>query len=225
VNRSESTFDKQYYDEIYRTDDRTYQRPRTSPYYPMYRMAAEFVRETGCRHVLEVGCGSGVLAEMLIQGGADYKGFDISSVGIERAKIRNPSGAFALGDATAVESYNVAYDVIVCCEVLEHIEQDLKVVSLWRAGVACVCSVPNFLNESHVRHFKSEAEVTERYGKYIDIKRTVRIPKRAGANLTWGEYFRRLRWSRDDPKRVLGILGLNAFNWYGGWFVFLGNRR
>ena len=31
----------------------------------------------------------------------------------------------------------------------------------------CLCSVPNFPNESHVRMFKDSAEVAARYGRFF----------------------------------------------------------
>jgi hypothetical protein len=73
--------------------------------------------------------------------------------------------------------------------------------------------------------FRSEAEVCDRYGPLIEISRVERVPKSACANLTPREYFRRLRWARDNPKRVLGMIGINTFDWYAGWFVFTGRCR
>ena len=36
------------------------------------------------------------------------------------------------------------------------------------AGKRCLCTVPNFPYESHVRHFKDAAEVAARYGPFLD---------------------------------------------------------
>src|SRR5271166_5831854 len=82
------------YDEIYLTADRTYERPLTSPYYPLYRKVLELCQREGMRSVLEVGCGSGVLAEMLIAAGMAYAGFDFSAVAVEKARQRNRGGRF-----------------------------------------------------------------------------------------------------------------------------------
>jgi hypothetical protein len=109
--------------------------------------------------------------------------------------------------------------------VLEHIESDLAVVELWKPGCTRVCSVPNFDFETHVRFFRSEAEVTARYGDLLEFESIERIPKSPKIGLTWQQYLRRLRWSRDDPKAFLGHLGINRFEWYGGWFVFVARRR
>ncbi len=102
---------------------------------------------------------------------------------------------------------------------------DLAAVKCWNSGSTCICSVPNFDYESHVRFFRSAEQVRQRYGGLLDISRVDRVAKSARANLTPSEYFRRVRWARNEPTRLLGILGVNAFEWYGGWFVFTGRRR
>ncbi len=215
----------EYYDELYLTGDRAYDRPLTSPYYPLYRKVVELIGQAGARDVLEVGCGSGTLAGMLIAQGLRYRGFDFSPAAIAKAEQRNPQGRFGVGDATDPAAYPDPYDAIVCCEVLEHIEGDLAAIEQWRSGAVVICSVPNFDYESHVRFFRSEAEVAQRYGGLVDISRIDRVAASASANLTWSEYFRRVRWARNQPRRLLGILGVKRFSWYGGWFVFVGRRR
>ncbi len=225
LNLPDKQLDAGYYDNLYLNGDRAYQRPLTSPCYPLYCKVLELLREEAAQAVLEVGCGSGILAEMVIAQGFRYSGFDFSPVAIAKAERRNPEGRFSVGDATDRAVYRLSYDAIVCCEVLEHIEGDLQAIELWEPGAVVICSVPNFDYESHVRFFRSKAEVVRRYGDLIDIRGIERVATSARANLTWSEYFRRMRWARHQPKRVLGILGINTFSWYGGWFVFVGRRR
>ena len=214
-----------YYDRMYAEDDRTYEEPLSSPYYPLYRRVVEFANTPETALVLEVGCGSGVLANMLVGAGLSYRGFDFSEIAVEKAKALVPETQFFIGDATDPAAYVGDYDTIVCCEVLEHIEADLQAISLWARGARCICSVPNFDYESHVRFFGSEKEVVARYSRLIDISRVEKVAKSPRAHTTWPEYLRRLRWSRNQPKRMLGMLGLNTFSWYGGWFVLIGRRR
>ena len=193
-----------YYDDMYLHDDRTYERPRASPYYPLFAKVCELVRAAKFDAVLEVGCGSGVLAEMLIASGVRYHGFDLSPVAIEKARKRNPEGEFFVGDAADATAYRAAYDALVCCEVLEHVDDDLAAIERWKPGSTCICSVPNFDYESHVRFFSSAEKVTSRYGALLDIRRIDRVAKSARANLTAAEYFRRIRWARNEPRRLLG---------------------
>jgi 2-polyprenyl-3-methyl-5-hydroxy-6-metoxy-1,4-benzoquinol methylase len=184
----------------------------------LFCKVTELLREQGIRAVLEVGCGSGVLAQMLIADGAAYDGFDFSPMAIEKARSRNPSGRFFVGDATDPACYGANCDGIVCCEVLEHIDGDLTAIQHWNSGAPVICSVPNFDFESHVRFFRLEDEIVQRYGGLLDIQRIERFPASASANLTWAEYFRRIRWARNEPTRLLSILGVNRFEWYGNWF-------
>ncbi|HEV2098722.1 MAG TPA: class I SAM-dependent methyltransferase [Stellaceae bacterium] len=221
---AEPQFGPQHYDSFYLTD-RNSVRPLTSPYVPLFRKVTELVRQQGIHGVLEVGCGSGVLAQMLIGNGVAYDGFDFSPVAVQKARTRNPSGRFFVGDATDPASYGSSYDGIVCCEVLEHIDGDLTAIGHWKSGAPVICSVPNFDFESHVRFFRSEDEIMQRYGGLLEIHQIERLATPASANLTWGEYFRRIRWARNEPTKLLGILGVNRFEWYGGWFVFIGRRR
>lgn len=199
-----------------------------STYYALFRAVVQKLRETQARRVLEVGCGSGMLAQMILDElpGIDYRGFDFSRTGVERAGRRTgEADRFFVGDARSAAPYREDYDTVVCTEVLEHIEDDLGAVRQWRPGVTCVCSVPNFPYSGHVRFFRNESEVRARYGDSLEIANIRRIAKPVLAETTWGDYLRRLRWSRNDPRKMLGLLGINRFEYLAGWFMFDGRRR
>jgi cyclopropane fatty-acyl-phospholipid synthase-like methyltransferase len=206
----------------------TYHLPyRRSAYYPLFRRV---LNEVQCRHghqVLEVGCGTGAFAHMLLERtGLTYRGFDFSAVAVAAAKRRTGrSDAFFVADATHVESYSVEYDTIVCTEVLEHVQHDLDVVNNWRTGALCVCSVPNFGAENHVRFFRKTEEVRTRYGKLIDVDTIVRIKKPELSDISLRSYMRALRWNRSRPRRLASILGLTSFDNAGGWFLVIGRRK
>ena len=195
-------------------------------YAPLFRAMLGLVAASGATSVLEVGCGSGLFAEMLLRDAAiDYQGFDFSPAGVALARARVPRDRFFVGNALSVESYRSEYGCIVCAEVLEHIHDDLDVVALWPSGTAFVCSVPNFDYPTHVRHFRSEEEVRERYEAALDIHsiRRIAAPVFAGRGLR--KSVQRLIWTRTEPRRFLGLLGVNAFEWNAGWFVFAGRCR
>lgn len=199
-----------------------------SAYYTLFRTVARELREARARRVLEVGCGSGVLAQMILDQlpGIDYRGFDFSRTGVERAGRRTGrADRFFVGDARSAESYRYDYDAVVCTEVLEHIEDDLGAMRQWRSGVTCVCSVPNFPYSGHVRFFHDESEVRARYGDLLEITKIRRIARPVLAETTWRDYLRRLRWSRDNPRKMLGLLGIKRFEYLAGWFMFAGRRR
>lgn len=216
-------FAPETYDDLYTLDDRTYEK-LLIPYNALFRRVTEIAVAEKLSSVLEVGCGRGLMAEMMVRAGISYVGFDFNALAVEKARLRNRADRHFVADAAAPDSYRTPYDGIVCCEVLEHIEPDLRVVELWRPGCVCICSVPNFDYRTHVRFFRHEDEVRARYGGLLDIHRIEKVAKPVRAGLTWREYFRRLRWSRDNPRRFLGNLGINKFDWHAGWFVFVARR-
>jgi SAM-dependent methyltransferase len=200
---------------------------RHSSYLPLFRGVLREVRRIGARSILEVGCGTGGFAHLLMENAnVRYAGFDFSPVAVEKARRRTGHRElFFVGDALDADSYKHAYDTIVCTEVLEHIEKDLEVVDKWLPGSNCICSVPNFDADSHVRFFADENQVAARYGENIAIDRIVRIRKPVLPDISWRSYARALRWYRYRPRQLLAALGIGTFASLGGWFVFSGTKR
>ena len=87
--------------------------------------------------------------------------------------------------------------------------------------------MPNFDYSTHVRFFKSEAEVRDRYGKLLDITTVELISKPIFANVSARQYLGSVRYAtrKRNWKRLLGLLGVNKFAWHGGWFLFCGEKR
>jgi hypothetical protein len=155
-----------------------------------------------------------------------YVGFDFSAIAVKKARLRtHREHGFFVGDALNAASYNHAFDSIVCTEVLEHIDKDLEAIGKWPAGCQCICSVPNFDADSHVRFFTSTESVLERYGQAIAIERIARIRKPILADISWSNYVRALRWYRYRPRQLLAALGVGTFRSLGGWFLFSGRKR
>jgi len=206
----------------------SYDKPyRDSHYFPLYKGVLDEVVRLGGRRVLEVGCGSGSFAHLLLdQSKLDYHGYDFSEVAVRKARARTGRPElFSVAQAGDGTMQRHEHDTVVCLEVLEHIENDLEVVESWKPGVQCVCSVPNFDQPDHVRFFRTEDEVLRRYEGMINMSSIRRVPRALVRGRGWAEYFRQLRWSRNDPKRVLGMLGINTFENIAGWLLFSGRRR
>jgi len=223
-------YESNQYDQIYAEGgaQKIYELPyRHSGYFPLFREVARTLKSRGSGEVLEVGCGTGGLAHMLAEEGlVRYRGFDFSAVAVERARARvGRDDLFFVGDARKPESYAGQFDTIVCTEVLEHIDVDLEVVGSWAGGTAYVCSVPNFDADNHVRFFRSEEEVRQRYGELLDIEKIVRVKKPFLGDISLRSNARALLWNRYRPSRLLAIVGLSSFNDAGGWFVFSGRRK
>lgn len=201
---------------------------RRSPYFPLFRSVRQLVASRNPAIVLEVGCGTGSMAQYLFDTGtaAGYTGFDFSPIAVDKARHRTGRReCFFVGDATLSATYqNLEYDTVICTEVLEHIEDDLTAVSHWKTGTYCVCSVPNYDADTHVRHFRSEQEVVDRYGGLIDIDKVVRRRKPFLDDLTAANWIRAVKWNRYRPDRLRWLFGLSNFDRDGGWFILSGVR-
>lgn len=164
--RPEGAVGAGWYDDAY-ASTAEYREPwHRSRYYFLWCVIADRIRASGARSVLEVGCGPGQFARMLFDLGFvdSYLGLDFSPRAVEMAREHCPAGRFEVADARTSELIpGTDAGLIVCTEVLEHIEPDLEVIARWPSGVRCLCTVPNFPYESHVRHFSSCEEVRQRY--------------------------------------------------------------
>jgi SAM-dependent methyltransferase len=99
--------------------------------------------------VLDVGCGNGVISRSLGEQGFKVKGVDISEKAIARAKELNTSDnvQFEVKSAEQLVSDGTLYHAIICSEVLEHLNEPGKLLSilysvLHQDGVLIV-TVPN----------------------------------------------------------------------------------
>lgn len=87
--------------------------------------------------VLDVGCGNGGLAFPLAALGAEVVGVDTEAASIEHCRSRNrfANATFVLttGDLREIEG---VFDLIVCSEVLEHLDEPQPLVAAMRARLA-----------------------------------------------------------------------------------------
>jgi SAM-dependent methyltransferase len=220
------------YDDMFKTGgfEGVYELPYSqSCYYPLFKQVLSLLQKNYVESILEVGCGTGSFANMILERSAfGYRGFDFSKVAIQKARRRTGKpDLFFVGDATDPLSYDQSrhnYNCIVCTEVLEHIENDIHVVEIWRSGLLCVFTVPNYDSKYHVRYFSDENDVATRYGKYFHIQRVQRIKKPYLTDISIRNYLRHLRWNRYRPRRLLEIIGFGDFGKVGGWFIVSGKK-
>jgi 2-polyprenyl-3-methyl-5-hydroxy-6-metoxy-1,4-benzoquinol methylase len=168
--------DKSHYDKLFNETQSYKDSYKTSRYAEGWGKSISWLEATqnkGIR-ILDIGCGTGQFAEMLLDNGfSSYRGFDFSDVAIDIAKKRIPlwGDNFQVGDiftTDALDKYK--YDVVCLFEVLEHINNDIACLSKVRAGATVLLSVPNFWDPAHVRVFASMDEVIERYQSVIQIQ-------------------------------------------------------
>jgi SAM-dependent methyltransferase len=88
-----------------------------------------------CRSMLEIGCGTGFVLRRIrdVYPDAELVGSEIFSAGLAFAAARVPSAEFIQLDARSIP-YRDHFDAIGAFDVLEHIEDDRKVLaSVWTA--------------------------------------------------------------------------------------------
>ncbi|MFW9888193.1 MAG: class I SAM-dependent methyltransferase [Candidatus Thorarchaeota archaeon] len=76
-------------------------------------------------HILDAGCGSGVVSRALIDNGFQVTGIDISQKMIGIARQRIPDAEFIVGDMTALEFDNETFDGIVSTYAVFHIPRTM----------------------------------------------------------------------------------------------------
>jgi 2-polyprenyl-3-methyl-5-hydroxy-6-metoxy-1,4-benzoquinol methylase len=85
----------------------------------------DLVQRSGARQVHEVGCGEGFLARHLAAEGHAVRGSDLSPATIAQARRRSlgitPPIAFQVADLYRLEPDRDAAELVLCCEVLEHL--------------------------------------------------------------------------------------------------------
>jgi len=72
--------------------------------------------------ILDAGCGEGLLLERVVKAvPAAVAGFDFSGAAVARARIRVPGADLREARIEAVPWPDRVFDVVICCEVLEHL--------------------------------------------------------------------------------------------------------
>jgi SAM-dependent methyltransferase len=142
--------------------------------------------------VLDVGCGSGILAAVLWherEHRAEYTGVDWSETQITRAVVGNgksghQTAKFFKDDILLPEFWPHYWDgqVIVVAEILEHLKDDVGFLESCPTGSRVLITVPTRDDPSHVRLFSASGDdAVERYGGPLKIinRRAIRIREKA----------------------------------------------
>jgi len=96
--------------------------------------------------ILDLGCGGGLLSEEFAKYGAKVTGIDISDNSIKiankHAKDNNLFIEYKVGSAENIPAINNLFDVVICADCLEHVEDIEKVISeisrvLKKDGIFC----------------------------------------------------------------------------------------
>ena len=98
------------------------------------------------RRILDAGCGEGFAMQAVLGAAkAEVLGLDGSPMAVQLAGRLNPDRRFAAGDLYALPFAPRSFDLVVCMEVLEHLDQPVRGLrELWRvSGGWLLLSVPN----------------------------------------------------------------------------------
>lgn len=116
---------------------------------PWYEWARRVLPDLGGLRVLEIACGRGPLVGWMSGRGAFAVGCDVSWEATRMARSSYP-GHFATTDIQSLPFPDNTFDLVVCCETLEHtldLNQSLReLLRVARPGAGFLISTPNYLN-------------------------------------------------------------------------------
>lgn len=116
---------------------------------PWYAWARRVLTDLHGRSVLEIACGRGALVGWMAARGAHVVGCDISENALTVARM-NGGGHYAACDIEHLPFAENQFDVIVCCETLEHtLDPEAAVrelVRVARPDAILLISTPSYLN-------------------------------------------------------------------------------
>lgn len=171
LNRKEKS--KEWYNKEYKKET-SYNIPlESSPFFVIYKQILSFMSSNKNTRILELGCGTGRLAKLLVNNGyKKYTGVDISEVAINKACEYVPEVNFINNSffSKNIKKIIPSFNTFILVEVLEHIVKDIELLSLFPSGSNVLFSVPSSKYYSHVRCFVSKEEVFNRYGFSLDFK-------------------------------------------------------
>lgn len=156
--------DLSYYNDVYSKSVEYRKSPENSMYMDLWKAILNLTSNK--ESIIEVGCGSGQLANLLIKNGRNYlKGYDYSEVAIKIARDinKNYRNRFFIKDIYDMTPSDVDCNTVICTEVLEHLDDDFALLATLKKETRFIFSVPDFWYKTHKRVFKTFDEIVNRY--------------------------------------------------------------
>lgn len=133
----------------------------------IWELTLNFLQKNNIKNILDIGSGMGQLGQLLTQNGIKYKGIDFSQYAVDYS-IENRVGEeeFICVDANEY-NFEDAVEAYTTHEFLEHIKDDLGIISKLKSGTPIVFSVPDSDGIQHTRYFINTEDVINRYSPLI----------------------------------------------------------
>ena len=159
----------------------------------------ELAGKTGAKTIFEIGCGEGQVAAVLMDEGYMVRGCDIDAQDVKTAResIREALGVDVDDRFRAESVYDLdpgrdGAELVVCCEVLEHLEQPEKalgiiaglanpyfIISVPREPLWCISNVCMLRNlktfgntPGHINHWSKGGlvKLASRFGQVQEVR-------------------------------------------------------
>ena len=166
--------DNIYYDEIFKDSPIYNCGFEKSPYYNLWFEIIGMLQDKRDLLIYDVGCGTGQFLAMLEHYNYyNLIGFDFSMEAVMKAIDNTQYASVGYGN---IHDKIVISDIVICCEVLEHIEKDCEVLQSWNCKQV-ILTVPDFDDPAHLRYFEDVDDVKSRYAAYFKTCKVVKVEK------------------------------------------------
>ena len=192
------------------------------------QIAAEFDRDLKTRepfkglHILDIGCGGGLLAEPMARLGADVVGADAAERNIPVAQVHAEQSGLEIDyrhtTAEAMAADGEQFDVVLNMEVVEHVADPLAYLTacqqLLKPGGLMVCSTINRNPKSYLMAIIGAEHIlrwlpkgTHEWNKFITPDELFELIKQAGLEPVdrTGFVFNPIAWSWTLSDRDLTV--------------------
>lgn len=193
--------DNVFYNDVYKiggSEEIYFKKYSETPWVEVWSEIINEIKLNNFKNVLDIGCGPGQFADFLNDSikNINFTGLDFSSVAIDYALKTVQNFTFICDNALTFDFKKINYDVVVITEFLEHIEQDLQVLSNLNSGVLILATLPNMDSEGHVRFLSKDfdtakEEIMNHYGNICEIMHIKHYPYEL--NPTNGDYLIKMK--------------------------------
>jgi 2-polyprenyl-3-methyl-5-hydroxy-6-metoxy-1,4-benzoquinol methylase len=155
-------------------------------WFPLLLLVADRLIYNKNHRIVDLGCGAGHLAELLFDFGfTSYVGLDFSEEMLKLARRRGLPYEFRHCDLNSGNwnDYAGDYTCVIATEFVEHVEKDLGILNLIESNTRVMLTTTNEPGIEHVRVFKDESDVHERYNHLFS---TMGVTSFKNMLLPWG---------------------------------------